>query len=134
MKTPDVQNTKRYKRPPADTSRYSFVGISIGDIVGISGFLEMKIAAVTFKVYTNNNYDMRKLLQAEVKHFLPKRKNPERYRLRFFKYTRTPKSTIAMSIMTAAAHIVMEDKDGLGAFRTLMLYSWRYCTCASSSG
>lgn len=85
MKTPDVQNTKRYKRPPADTSRYSFVGISIGDIVGISGFLEMKIAAVTFKVYTNNNYDMRKLLQAEVsKAFLTQKEEPRTLSATFF--------------------------------------------------
>ena len=48
----ETQNIEPYKKPPAIASRYCFRISSTNDMVGISRFLEMKMKAVTFKVYT----------------------------------------------------------------------------------
>jgi hypothetical protein len=50
-----VIKRERCKRPLANAARYGFVISSANVIVEISGFLEMKIEAVTFKVYINCN-------------------------------------------------------------------------------
>jgi len=63
---PEVQNTKQYKKPLAKAPRYCFGNSSTNDIVGISRFLEMKMEAVTFKVYTGKSCDMSNCFKAEV--------------------------------------------------------------------
>jgi len=62
----EVQNIKPYKKLPANASRYCFGISSTKDIVEISRFLEMKIEAVTFKVYTGKSCDMSNCFKAEV--------------------------------------------------------------------
>ena len=61
-----MQNTKQYKKPPAKAPRYCFGNSSTNDIVEISGFLEMKMGAVTFKVYTDKRCEMSNCFKAEV--------------------------------------------------------------------
>ena len=51
---PEGIKREQCKRPLANA--YCFVTSSANVIVEISGFLEMKIEAVTFKVYINCNY------------------------------------------------------------------------------
>jgi hypothetical protein len=81
-----VQNIEPHKKLPANAPRYCF-GISrINDMVEISRFLEMKMKAATFKVYTSESCDVSNCFKAEVgKAFLAAAWRSERYRLRFLK-------------------------------------------------
>jgi len=55
-------------------------------MVEISRFLEMKMKAATFKVYTSKSCEMNNCFKAEVgKAFLAAAWRSERYRLRFLK-------------------------------------------------
>jgi hypothetical protein len=55
-------------------------------MVEISRFLEMKMKAATFKVYTSESCDVSNCFKAEVgKAFLAAAWRSERYRLRFLK-------------------------------------------------
>lgn len=60
-----MQNTNQYKKPPAKAPRYCFGNSSTNDIVRISRFLEMKMEAVTFKVYIGKSCDMGNCFKAE---------------------------------------------------------------------
>jgi hypothetical protein len=62
-----VQNIEPYKKLPANASRYCFVISSTNDMVGISRFLEMKMKAVTFKVYTSKSWEINNCFRAKVR-------------------------------------------------------------------
>jgi hypothetical protein len=81
-----VQNTKHGKKPLANAPRYRFGISSTNDMVKISRFLEMKMKAATFKVYTSKSCEINNCFKAEVgKAFLAAAWRSERYRLRFLK-------------------------------------------------
>ena len=62
----EVQNIKQDKKTLADVPRYRFGSSSIKGIVEISRFLEMKIEAIAFKVYTSISYAASDCFRAEI--------------------------------------------------------------------